>query len=101
MVVVLMLFFSINTLINCQPIDIDTDMASKLDHRLMLNFTDSSDNEVIDGLTKTSERILMPQDVELVETPSRKNQQQQSVGVSGIGSLIDIIFQVNLIIKSI
>lgn len=95
------LFFLINTLINGQPIDIDTEESSKIDHRLMLNFTDSSDNEVIDGFgthisngSKNSERILMSQDVELVQPP-RKNQ-QQSIGVSGVGSLIDIIFAVNL-----
>lgn len=97
---VMVVFFLIITLINCQPIDIDTDgISSKRDQRLMLNFTNSTNdaNEVIESFAKTSERIFMPQDVELVEPP-RKNQ-QQSVGVSGgIGSLIDIIFAVNLIV---
>lgn len=97
---VVVLFFLMNTIINCQPIDINTDMSSKVDHRLMFNHTDSSDTEVIDDFdarisngSKNSERILLPQDVELVESP-RKNQ-QQSVGMSGVGSLIDIIFAVN------
>lgn len=93
------LFFLINTLINCQPIDNLIGKTSSVEHRLTFNFTDSSDNGVIDDVgarisnLSSSERISLPQDVELVEPP-RRNQQQSTIP-SGIGSLIDLIFAVN------
>lgn len=92
------IFFVIAALINCQPIE---EMGDKIVHRLTFNFTDASDNGVIDNVDarnsnlNSSERISMPQDVELVEPP-RKNQRQQSL-IPGIGPLIDMIFAVSSI----
>lgn len=89
------LFFLINTLIDCQPIENVNDRSSTVEHRLTFNLADSSDNEVIDDVgarisnLSNSERISMPQDVELVEPPRRSQQQQ-----SGVGSLIDLMFAV-------
>lgn len=77
-----LLFFLINTLIDCQPIDNVNDKRSRID-----------DVGVRISNLNNSERISMPQDVELVEPP-RKNQQQQSL-IPGFGSLIDMIFAVN------
>lgn len=76
-------------------------MNDKVVRRLTFNFTDASDNGVIDDVDartlnlNSSERISMPQDVELVEPP-RKNQRQQSL-IPGIGPLIDMIFAVSSI----
>lgn len=89
------LFFLINTLIDCQPIDNVNDISSTVEHRLTFNLADTFDNEVIDDVgarisnLSNSERISMPQDVELVEPP-RTSQQRQS----GVGSLIDLMFAV-------
>lgn len=100
---IILLVFSINTLIHCQPIDVAADQSSKVDHRFMLNLTVSTDNEVNDAIDtsilsspKNSERFRMPQDVELVDPPSKNQQQQQSV-VPGVGSLIDMISAVSSI----
>lgn len=70
----------------------------------MVNFTDTSDNEVIDddgapananGL-KNFERISMPQDVELVEASKQNEQQSSRPRIPVVGSLIDLIFAVSI-----
>lgn len=89
----LVLFLLINTLLDCTPIN--TSIGS-----LLFNFTRASDNEVIDvdgvsisNVSKNFDRIAMPQDVELIDTVTRNQQQQTSrPAIPVVRSIIDLIF---------
>lgn len=93
------LVFLINTLLDCMPIEGATE-HSEVVHLLLLNFTDSEQNEMFsdpNGLNNDTNllanlsRMTIPNDVEMVE-PTITSEKQSVLPV--VGTIIDMIFAV-------
>lgn len=87
-------FFLINSLIDCIPIDVIAGINPTVDHRVIFNLTDSfDDDEMVNSHpTTTSSNRKIPNDVELLESPTINNERQAMV--PAVGPLIDMIFAV-------